>query len=365
MVTLPLGFWAGKRVLVTGHTGFKGAWLSFWLTRLGAEVAGFALEPEGEQSLFAQADIAKCVVHTIGDIREVRSVRKAFGAFQPEVVFHLAAQALVRRSYLDPLSTISSNVQGTANVLDALRDVPSVRAAVVVTTDKCYLNRETLTPYVEDDPLGGRDPYSASKACAEILAAAYRDSYLSAGGIAMATARAGNVIGGGDWAEDRLIPDCVRAFVKGETVTLRNPAAIRPWQHVLDPLAGYLLLAQGLCEQRPGFASAFNFGPDARDARPVSWVVSEAARLWGDGRWRVEGDAGANPHEAQLLTLDASKARDTLNWNPLLSIEDGLAWTMDWYRSVNDGDSARSAMQRQLDRYGREAARDSARLPEN
>lgn len=361
MVTPETGFWAGRRVLVTGHTGFKGAWLAFWLTRLGAIVSGFSLAPEGEQNLFVQADLASSVDHTIGDIRDVTAVRRAFSSFQPEIVFHLAAQALVRRSYLDPLSTLGSNVMGTANVLDALRDIPTVKAAVVVTTDKCYVNRETLVPYVEDDPLGGRDPYSASKACAEIVAAAYRDSYFSTLGVAVATARAGNVIGGGDWAEDRLVPDCIRAFASGETVTLRNPAAIRPWQHVLDPLAGYLLLAQGLCERRPGYSAAFNFGPDSSDARPVSWIVAEAARLWGGAKWRVETPATGNLHEAQLLTLDASKARETLRWKPLLSIEDGLAWTIDWYRSVDKGESARSAMERQLDNYGLEASRDGAR----
>ena len=345
-------FWRGKRVFLTGHTGFKGAWLAIWLRRMGAQVHGFALAPEPGPNLFAQAGLADLPGHTIGDIRDPGALRAAIGAAQPDIVLHLAAQALVRRSYLQPVETLATNVMGTAHLLDALRDVHGVKAVVVVTTDKCYENREWVWPYRETDALGGRDPYSASKAAAELVTAMYRDSYLAARGAAVASARAGNVIGGGDWAEDRLLPDCVRAFGLGEAVVLRNPAAVRPWQHVLEPLAGYLLLAERLCGKgtTSGFADAFNFGPAAADARPVGWVVAEMARLWGGGAaWRI--DAGEHPHESRLLALDASRARTMLGWRPRLALPQSLGWSVDWYRAVSAGRPALDVTCEQIDRY--------------
>lgn len=343
-------FWSGKRVFLTGHTGFKGAWLSLWLQQLGAQVYGFALEPETEPNLFSLASLGRTLVHTVSDLRDVAAVRAAMSKAQPDIVLHLAAQALVRRSYDQPIETFASNVMGTAHVLDAIRDIASVKAAVVITTDKCYENREWVWPYRENDPLGGHDPYSSSKACAEIVTSAYRNSFLSRQGVALATARAGNVIGGGDWAEDRLLPDCIRSFQRKEKVVIRNPVAVRPWQHVLEPLAGYLVLAEKLYCGDPACAEAFNFGPTPDDVRPVSWVVSEAARLWGkDAAWEL--DRSAQPHEAQLLALDASKARSVLSWRPRLTLSDCLEWTVDWYRTVAGGKDARVATMEQIERY--------------
>ena len=345
-------FWRGKRVFLTGHTGFKGAWLAIWLRRMGAEVHGFALAPLAGPNLFAQAGLADLPGHTIGDIRNPAALRAAIVAARPDIVLHLAAQALVRRSYAQPVETLATNVMGTAHLLDAMRDVDGVKAVVVVTTDKCYENREWVWPYRETDPLGGRDPYSASKAAAELITSMYRDSFLAARGVAVASARAGNVIGGGDWAEDRLLPDCVRAFGLGEPVVVRNPAAVRPWQHVLEPLAGYLLLAERLCGESAadGYADAFNFGPAADDARPVGWLVAEMARLWGgDAAWRV--DAGEHPHEARLLALDASRARTMLGWRPRLALPQALGWSVDWYRAVSAGRPALDITCEQIDRY--------------
>ena len=343
-------FWAGKRVLVTGHTGFKGAWLALWLRQLGARVSGFALEPDTRPNLFALAGLTETLEHAIGDLRDPDAVDKAVGQARPDIIFHLAAQALVRRSYAQPIATFATNVMGTAHLLEASRKSATVKAIVVVTSDKCYENRELARPFVEGDPLGGHDPYSGSKACAEIVTAAYRDSFLAERRLAVASARAGNVIGGGDWADDRLLPDCIRAFELGRKALIRNPRAVRPWQHVLEPLAGYLLLAEHLHRGDARCASAFNFGPPEEDARPVSWLAGESARLWGDGAtWAV--DDRSHPHEAQMLSLDASKARKLLAWRPRLTLEEGLAWTVSWYRAVARGAMARQETLEQISRY--------------
>ena len=346
-------FWRGKRVLLTGHTGFKGAWMAIWLARLGAQVHGFAKAPDTEPNFFELAGMAQRIDHAMGDLCDAKAIRSAVENARPQVVLHLAAQSLVRRSYSDPLATFATNVMGTANLLEALREAPDVKSVVVVTTDKCYENREWVWPYRENDPLGGRDPYSASKACAEIATGSYRDSFLSARGVAIASARAGNVLGGGDWADDRLLPDCMRAFKRGDTLLMRNPAAVRPWQHVLEPLSGYLLLAEHLFERGSadkGVTTAFNFGPAVDDIRPVGWVVAEAARLWGPP---AEGkvDTEVHPHEAQLLSLDASKARTTLGWRPRLGLAQCLDWTVQWYREVTAGESALAITESQIDRY--------------
>ena len=327
--------WTGKRVLLTGHTGFKGSWLALWLQGLGAELCGLALKPPTATNLFEDAHVGQGMRSVIGEIRDAELVRQVFLEHKPEVVFHLAAQPLVRASYADPLGTYATNVMGPAHVLDAARAVDTLRAVVVITTDKCYENREWPWPYRETDRLGGFDPYSNSKACAELVVSAYRNSFFhpreySKHGVAIASARAGNVIGGGDWAEDRLVPDVFRAFQQGRAVRIRNPLAIRPWQHVLEPLQGYLDVAANLLENSVLGAEPWNFGPHPADARPVEWVVGELARLWGQGaRW--EQEPGHHPHEAQTLKLDISKAAERLNWHPRLHLAKALAITEAWY----------------------------------
>lgn len=349
-------FWAGRRVLLTGHTGFKGAWLWLWLTKLGAEVTGFALAPEGEPNLCALAGIEAEPGARRGDIREAADLARVMAEAEPEIVLHLAAQALVRRSYAEPLETLATNVVGTANLLEAVRRTPTVRAVLSVTTDKCYLNREWVWPYREDEALGGHDPYSASKACAEIVTAAWRQSFLAERGVAVATARAGNVIGGGDWSADRLVPDCLAAMARGDTVRIRNPQATRPWQHVLEPLSGYLVLAERLhaqaTGQAPDVAEAWNFGPDMADVQPVSVLAERLAALWGEGAaWAATPDAG--PHEAGLLAVDAAKARARLGWRPRLGLETALAWTVDWHKRQGAGEDARHLVLDQIAAYER------------
>ncbi len=332
-------FWRGRRVLLTGHTGFKGAWLALWLRRLGAEVTGLALEASSP-SLYRLADVDAVVAGRIVDLRDAGAVAATVRAARPEIVLHLAAQALVRASYRDPLATFATNTMGTAHLLDALRGLEGVRVAVVVTTDKVYLNRERMEPYREEDTLGGHDPYSASKAAAEIVAASYRSAFLEGQGIALATARAGNVIGGGDWSDDRLIPDAVRAWQSGTTLVVRRPEAIRPWQHVLDPLAGYLRLAESLWH-RPALAGAYNFGPRADEAASVGEVVAIARAAYGSGDWRAETEA-AGPHEAGRLTLAIDRARDVLSVEPRWALPEAVQRTMLWYRRLADGASARA-----------------------
>jgi CDP-glucose 4,6-dehydratase len=329
--------WAGRRVFVTGHTGFKGGWLAFWLHRLGASVRGYSLEPCTEPNLFTLACVNSLVEDARGDIRDYAKLEECVRDFAPEVVFHMAAQPIVRRSYSDPVNTYTTNVIGTVHILEAIRRTPSVRAVVCVTTDKVYQNQEWVWPYRETDPLGGHDPYASSKACAEIVSAAYRSSFFSGEQshqhqVALATARAGNVIGGGDWSEDRLIPDLVRGFCSGESVLIRRPNAIRPWQHVLEPLHGYLILADRLLKQKKCHEAAYNFGPGDRESWSVRRTATKLTEMWGNGASWVAG-ADTGPHEAHYLKLDASKACSELGWEPRLNIERGLEWTIDWYRA--------------------------------
>jgi CDP-glucose 4,6-dehydratase len=344
--------WQGRRVLLTGHTGFKGGWLALWLARLGAQIRGYALDPATEPNLFTVAGVGSVLEDVRGDLLDRARLETTVQEFAPEVVFHLAAQPLVRRSYADPLGTYATNVMGTAYVLEAVRKTPSVRAVVCVTTDKCYENREWVWPYRETDALGGHDPYSSSKACAEIVSAAYRRSFFSAGerNVALATARAGNVIGGGDWSEDRLIPDLIRGFCAGKSVLIRRPEAIRPWQHVLEPVYGYLLLAEKLLVGEPQFAAPFNFGPGDEDAWPVERIAERAAGLWGDGASCVRGD-DSGVHEAGVLRLDASQAKVLLGWRSRLPIEDALDWTLRWYRAWHRGEAMAAETTRQIAAY--------------
>ena len=345
-------FWAGRRVFVTGHTGFKGAWLSVWLASLGARVAGYALKPPSDPSLWQLVGGSAGVASTtIADIRDQDDLSKVVRAFQPEIVFHLAAQSLVHPSYDDPTGTYATNVMGTVNLLEAVRRTPGVRAVVNVTSDKCYQNPETGQAYREDDPMGGRDPYSSSKGCAELVTTAYRASFFDkADAPALASARAGNVIGGGDWAADRIVPDTVRAAVAGKPVLVRNPHAVRPWQHVLEPLCGYLQLAERLCAAPRDFAEGWNFGSNEEDAVPVETVVSSVARLWGPpAGWTT--DKGPHPHEAHFLRLDNTKARMRLDWRPRLRLQTALAWTVEWYKKQAQGADARELTLAQIERY--------------
>jgi CDP-glucose 4,6-dehydratase len=343
--------WNHRRVYLTGHTGFKGSWMALWLASLCAQVHGYALPPEGDPNLFTIARVAEHVQSELGDIRNLDVLERSLAAFQPEVVFHFAAQALVRRSYRNPIETYATNVLGTAHVLDAVRRVPSVRAVVVITTDKCYENREWLWGYREDDRLGGRDPYSNSKACAELVTASYRSSFFPPEGpVAVATARAGNVIGGGDWSEDRLIPDLVRAFLAGEPALIRNPDSIRPWQHVLEPLAGYLALAERLLADGPAFGAAWNFGPPDDDAWTVGRVADTLTAAWGSGAAWVR-DSAEHPHEAGFLKLDTSKARTLLGWHPVLPIGDAIGWLVEWFLACQQGDDMQAVTLKQIADY--------------
>jgi CDP-glucose 4,6-dehydratase len=355
MTDKPAFSWQGKRVFLTGHTGFKGGWLALWLARLGAEVRGYALDPATDPNLFTAARVGAIVDDLRGDIRDAATLQSAMRSFAPEVVFHLAAQPLVRASYDDPILTYETNVIGTARVLDAIRRSSSVRAVVCVTSDKCYDNKEWPWGYRESDPLGGYDPYSSSKACAELVSAAYRQSYfpvakLSEHGVALATARAGNVIGGGDWSADRLIPDLVRGFLSGQPVRIRRPNAIRPWQHVLEPLHGYIRLAEQLLARDPRFATAYNFGPSDDDARPVAWIAEKMTGFWGNGaKWVLDADPGA--HEAGYLKLDASRARADLGWTPHLRLETALEWLVQWTRAWHSGADMHAFTLAQIEAY--------------
>ncbi len=348
-------FWRGKRVFITGHTGFKGAWLSLWMQSAGAVVRGYSLEPPTQPNLFEGALVANGMESVTGDIREFSSLHGSLAAFAPEVVIHMAAQSLVRRSYAEPLETYSTNVMGTANMLEAVRQAKGVRAVLIVTSDKCYRNESAHARFNEDASLGGFDPYSSSKGAAELVTAAYRSSFFSPEkyaqrGTSVASARAGNVIGGGDWAVDRLLPDLIRGFSRGESVVLRNPDAIRPWQHVLEPLSGYLLLLENMFDKGVEFAQAWNFGPEKADERPVAWVADQAAKEWGGGAsWKL--DSTPQPHEAPTLRLDCAKAHKHLGWTPRLSLQDALRWTVQWHKSVIAGREAREVCDEQIRAY--------------
>jgi CDP-glucose 4,6-dehydratase len=340
--------WQDRKVLVTGHTGFKGGWLSLWLHRLGARVSGLSLPPPTDPSFFEQTRLDELVHHHLGDIRDYSTVEALIEKERPEIVFHLAAQPLVRYSYQHPIETFATNIMGTAHVLEAARKVGGVKAVVCITTDKCYENREWVWPYRESDPMGGYDPYSSSKGAAELVISGYRRSYPE--GPRIASVRAGNVIGGGDWALDRLVPDIIRALLGRETVQIRNPASIRPWQHVLEALGGYLLIAERLLEDDSGAAAAFNFGPSDDDTRPVSWVVERMLESWG-GHAGWEQPAGAQPHEAVLLRLDCSKARTQLGWRPRFRLQDALDRVVEWHRAVAGGADARAISLDQIGDY--------------
>jgi len=351
-------FWKGKRVFVTGHTGFKGGWLCLWLKQLGAEVTGYALETATEPSLFAVADVADGMNSIIGDIRDREKLAQAILAAKPEVVIHMAAQALVRYSYHHPVETYETNVMGTVNLMEGIRQSDSVKSVLVVTSDKCYENQEREEGYREEEPMGGYDPYSNSKGCTELVVSAYRQSFFDGGKqVAIATGRAGNVIGGGDWSEERLIPDMVRAFTAGESVVIRSPDAVRPWQHVFDALHGYLLLLERMADDPESFSQAWNFGPADDDARDVAWIVEQFGSAWGGAQWHIEAEAKAEAlHEAHLLKLDCSKARRELNWRPVLAIEQALKWTAEWYRAYYSGNDGKMTSQRQLDQFQQMAA---------
>jgi CDP-glucose 4,6-dehydratase len=345
-------FWRNKRVLVTGHTGFKGSWLCLWLNSMGAQTTGYALEPATRPSLFDAARIDQGMRSIIGDIRDLDSLKKCFEAARPEIVIHMAAQSLVLASYEDPVGTYATNVLGTVNVLEAARNQPAVRSVVVVTSDKCYENHEWVWGYRESDAMGGRDPYSNSKGCAELVTAAYRQSFFANGerGVAISSARSGNVIGGGDWSPNRLVPDVVSAFAAGTPVTIRHPTAVRPWQYVLEPLAGYLTLAERSYDDPGKFSESWNFGPPDEDARPVSWLVANLAELWGAAAgWKAAENGQA--HEASFLKLDCSKARARLEWKSRLDLRSALEWSVDWYKCHYTGSDVSALSFRQIAQY--------------
>ncbi len=350
-------FWEAKRVFITGHTGFKGSWLCLWLYSLGARVHGYALEPPTKPSLFELCDIGTLVDSTLADVRDRATLTKAVQSAQPDIVIHMAAQPLVRDSYKIPVETYDINVMGAVSLFEAVRACNSVKAVINVTTDKCYENKEWVWGYRENEPLGGYDPYSSSKACSELVTTAYRSSYFnpkdySSHGVAVASARAGNVIGGGDWATDRLVPDCVRALLKDEKVVIRNPRAIRPWQHVLEPLSGYLMLAQKLYTGGPRYAGAWNFGPDDTDAQPVEWLVKHLCAKWG-GRAAYEIDTNEHPHEAHYLKLDCSKSKMELAWRPRWALERTIGSIVEWTQAYKQGQDVKKTCMKQIEAYSK------------
>ena len=350
MEDLEMSFWKGKRVLVTGHTGFKGSWLSIWLRKRGADVCGYSLEPESSPNLFESLGLDGLIDSRIGDIRNPELLNHSLRSFQPEIIFHLAAQSLVRRSYREPIDTYTTNVIGTINVLEAARQTPSVRSVVVITTDKVYENEERDFGYSETDRLGGFDPYSNSKACAEMAVSAYRNSFFRDGKTLIATARAGNVIGGGDWSEDRLLPDVFRSLIFGDDLVIRNPNSVRPWQHTLEPLSGYMLLAEKLFEGQDEFAAAWNFGPDEEASKPVEVILREIEKNW-DGRveWKIAN--GDHPHETNILKLDSSRARAELGWSSILTLPESLMMTIEWYRAFRDKQDLLGVTRDQIGEY--------------
>jgi CDP-glucose 4,6-dehydratase len=348
-------FWRSKKVLITGHTGFKGSWLSLWLQSLRANVVGYALSPPTTPSLFEVARVADGMTSIVGDVRDFEHLRAVVAEHCPEIVIHMAAQPLVRYSYDHPGETYSTNVMGTVNVLEAVRLSETVQVVVTITSDKCYENREWVWGYRENEPMGGHDPYSSSKGCAELVISAYRRSYFPAEeyqrhGVTLASTRAGNVIGGGDWAKDRLIPDIMNAMLENRPVIIRSPNAIRPWQHVLEPLSGYLLLAEKLWVHGPEFAQGWNFGPNDEDVKPVSWIVETLSNMWGEGaRWEI--DSALHPHEATYLKLDCSKARSLLGWSPKTCLSTTLEWIVEWYQGYQRKEDMRRLTEAQIERY--------------
>jgi CDP-glucose 4,6-dehydratase len=355
-VGMNMDFWRGKRVFLTGHTGFKGSWMSLWLQTMGAQVTGFALAPNTDPSLFEEARVAEGMVSIIGDVRDPALLQRVMADARPEIVIHMAAQPLVRYSYAHPVETYATNVMGSVHLLEAVRQVGGVRAVVMITSDKCYENREWVWGYRENEAMGGFDPYSNSKGCAELVTAAYRSSFFNPStyaqhGVAIASGRAGNVIGGGDWALDRLVPDIVRAIEQGREVVIRSPYAIRPWQHVLEPLSGYLQLAHKLYEEGAGFAEGWNFGPDEHESRPVGWIVEKLTEIWGDGAsFRIDASQ-ANVHEAHYLKLDCSKAHMRLNWRPRWNLFYTLGKIAEWHKSQQAGADMQAVTLSQIREY--------------
>jgi len=343
-------FWKDKRVFLTGHTGFKGGWLSLWLSELGAEVHGYALPPPTEPNFFTTCDMQQRLAsNTIADIRDIDTLARALKTARPDVAFHLAAQSLVRHSYTAPVETYAVNVMGTVNLFEAVRQTPGIKAVVNITSDKCYENREWVWPYRENEAMGGFDPYSSSKGCAELVTAAWRGSFLDQAGVQLASARAGNVIGGGDWAGDRLIPDFLRALDAGKILEIRSPTAIRPWQHVLEPLSGYLMLAEKLCTEGAGFAEAWNLGPDEADARTVQWIVETLCSQLPGARWQC--DSAQQTHEANTLRLDSSKARSRLGWYPCWNLQTALDKTLAWHQAWRQGSDMATISVQQIHEY--------------
>lgn len=350
------GFWYRKKVFLTGHTGFKGSWLSIWLSAMGANVTGFALEAPTQPSLFNSAKVDKILANSyISDIRNLESLTKAILESKPDIIIHMAAQPLVRESYINPVETFSTNVMGTVNLLEAARKSSSVKAVLNVTTDKCYENKEWIWGYRENEPLGGYDPYSSSKACSELVTSSYRNSFYNGNdynkhGVAIASARAGNVIGGGDWAVDRLVPDCLRALVAGEVIRVRNPNSIRPWQHVLEPLSGYITLIQKMWGNGAVFSDSWNFGPSHEDAKPVGWIVDQLCRLWGENSGYII-DTGEHPHEANYLKLDISKANQKLNWYPNWNLNIALEKIVEWGRAFQSNNDMQEICLKQIGEF--------------
>jgi CDP-glucose 4,6-dehydratase len=345
-------FWKGKRVFLTGHTGFKGSWLSLWLCSLGAEVRGYALNPPTSPSLFNEAKIDTIIDSQIADIRDQDTLHESMTGFNPDILIHMAAQPLVRYSYGAPIETYEVNVIGTAKVLEVARSCPNLRAIVNITTDKCYENDGRAEGYKENDPMGGYDPYSSSKGCAELVASSYRRSFLQDQGIGIASVRAGNVIGGGDWADDRLIPDILRSFEKNKPVVIRNPKATRPWQHVLEPLSGYLILAQNLYKDQKKYAEGWNFGPNEKDVQPVDWILDKMISKWPNSSWEL--DNNSNPHEAGFLKLDISKAKSKLGWSPVWELSQTLERIISWHQAWLNKDDMQTVCLTEIEEYMRE-----------
>ena len=345
-------FWKGKRVFLTGHTGFKGSWLSLWLCSLGAEVRGYALNPPTSPSLFNEAKIDTIIDSQIADIRDQDTLHESMTGFNPDILIHMAAQPLVRYSYGAPIETYEVNVIGTAKVLEVARSCPNLKAIVNITTDKCYENDERVEGYKENDPMGGYDPYSSSKGCAELVASSYRRSFLQDQGIGIASVRAGNVIGGGDWADDRLIPDILRSFEKNKPVVIRNPKATRPWQHVLEPLSGYLILAQNLYKDQKKYAEGWNFGPNEKDVQPVDWILDKMISKWPDSSWEL--DNNSSPHEAGFLKLDILKAKSKLGWSPVWELSQTLEKIVSWHQAWLNKEDMQATCLTEIEEYTRD-----------